>query len=154
MVEEIIRINYQKLKLEELSTTEQTLLKAALKATRQSYAPYSRFHVGAAVLMADGTILTGSNQENVAYPSGLCAERVTLFNASHQYPDGTIKALAITAVTGGKQVKMVTPCGACRQVMVETESRQKEPMAIYLYGNEDIYKIGSAADLLPLSFNM
>ena len=90
--------------LNEVPDEELPLVHAALKATEQSYAPYSKFHVGAAALLADGTIVTGSNQENAAYPSGLCAERVTLFHAGHKYPDIPVVALAIAAATGGKQV--------------------------------------------------
>lgn len=98
--------------LAELPEEELRLMEAAIKATGQSYAPYSKFHVGAAALLEDGTIVTGSNQENAAYPSGLCAERVALFHAGHKYPDIAVVALAIAAATNGSQVESISPCGA------------------------------------------
>ncbi|WP_289005855.1 cytidine deaminase [uncultured Parabacteroides sp.] len=138
--------------LNEVSDEEQPLVRAALKATEHSYAPYSKFHVGAAVLLADGTIVTGSNQENAAYPSGLCAERVALFYAGHQYPDIPVVALAIAAATGGKQVESISPCGACRQVLLETEQRYGRPVKVLLCGTKEVMVAESAASLLPLCF--
>lgn len=138
--------------LNEVSDEEQPLVRAALKATEHSYAPYSKFHVGAAVLLADGTIVTGSNQENAAYPSGLCAERVALFHAGHQYPDIPVVALAIAAATGGKQVESISPCGACRQVLLETEQRYGRPVKVLLCGTKEVMVAESAASLLPLCF--
>ena len=138
--------------LNEVSDEEQPLVRAALKATEHSYAPYSKFHVGAAVLLADGTIVTGSNQENAAYPSGLCAERVALFHAGHQYPDIPVGALAIAAATGGKQVESISPCGACRQVLLETEQRYGRPVKVLLCGTKEVMVAESAASLLPLCF--
>lgn len=138
--------------LNEVSDEEQPLVRAALKATEHSYAPYSKFHVGAAVLLADGTIVTGSNQENAAYPSGLCAERVALFHAGHQYPDIPVVALAIAAATGGKQVESISPCGACRQVLLETEQRYGRPVKVLLCGTKEVMVAESTASLLPLCF--
>ena len=138
--------------LNEVSDEEQPLVRAALKATEHSYAPYSKFHVGAAVLLADGTIVTGSNQENAAYPSGLCAERVALFHAGHQYPDIPVVALAIAAATGGKQVESISPCGACRQVLLETEQRYGRPVKVLLCGTKEVMVAESAASVLPLWF--
>ena len=138
--------------LNEVSDEEQPLVRAALKATEHSYAPYSKFHVGAAVLLADGTIVTGSNQENAAYPSGLCAERVALFHAGHQYPDIPVVALALAAATGGKQVESISPCGACRQVLLETEQRYGRPVKVLLCGTKEVMVAESAASLLPLCF--
>lgn len=138
--------------LYELPDEELPLVGAALKAAGQAYAPYSHFHVGAAALLANGVIVTGSNQENAAYPSGLCAERVTLFHAGHQYPDVPIVALAIAAAIGGKQVESISPCGACRQVLLETEQRYGKPMKVLLCGTEEITMAESAASLLPLCF--
>ena len=138
--------------LNEVPDEELPLVNAALKATEQSYAPYSEFHVGAAALLADGTIVTGSNQENAAYPSGLCAERVTLFHAGHQYPDVPVVALAIAASTGGKQVESISPCGACRQVLLEPEQRYNRPMQVLLRGTKEVVVAPSAASLLPLCF--
>ena len=122
--------------LAELPEEESRLMEAAIKATGQSYAPYSKFHVGAAALLEDGTIVTGSNQENAAYPSGLCAERVALFHAGHQYPDMPVVALAIAAATNGRQVESISPCGACRQVLLEAEQRYGKPMKVLLCGTK------------------
>lgn len=107
---------------------------------------------GRAALLADGTIVTGSNQENAAYPSGLCAERVTLFHAGHQYPDIPVVALAIAAVTGGKQVESISPCGACRQVLLETEQRYGKPVKVLLCGIKDVMVAPSAASLFTSLF--
>lgn len=142
--------------MSELSETDIQLVKEAQKATSRSYAPYSHFHVGAAALLEDGNIVTGTNQENAAYPSGLCAERTTLFYANSQYPDQAVMALAIAARTeNGEQNKTpITPCGACRQVMVETEKRFGKPMRVLLCGSEEVYIAESAQSLLPLSFDL
>ena len=138
----------------ELTADEQELAEAAREATRRSYAPYSRFHVGSAVLLANGTIVTGSNQENAAYPSGLCAERTALFYANSQYPDVAVKMLAIAAceADGKMRPTPIPPCGACRQVMVETEKRFNQPIRILLCGTEEVYVAESSSCLLPLSF--
>lgn len=146
-----IELYYDIFDINELSTEERLLVDAAFKATIRSYAPYSHFHVGAAVMLDNGTILTGSNQENAAYPSGLCAERTALFYANSQYPDIAVKALAI-ATTDAENV--ITPCGACRQVMVETENRYGKPIKILLCGAKEVYVIESAANLLPLTFKL
>ena len=114
--------------------------------------PYSKFHVGAAALLEDGTIVTGSNQENAAYPSGLCAERVALFHAGHQYPDMPVVALAIAAATNGRQVESISPCGACRQVLLEAEQRYGKPMKVLLCGTKEVVVAESAELLLPLCF--
>ncbi|MDR0891632.1 MAG: cytidine deaminase [Mediterranea sp.] len=138
---------------EELGADDKTLLQTAMEATRRSYSPYSRFAVGAAVLLADGTVVTGSNQENAAYPSGLCAERTTLFYANSQYPDQPVQTLAIAARTEEGFVNdPIPPCGACRQVILETEKRYNQHIRILLYGLKGIYEIQSIGDLLPLSF--
>ena len=139
----------------ELSAEERKLTESALEATCRSYAPYSNFHVGAAILLEDGTIVTGTNQENVAYPSGLCAERTALFYANSQHPDMVVKALAIVGrnQNEGMNRTPISPCGACRQVMVETEKRFGKPMKVLLCGAEEVYVAESAASLLPLSFD-
>lgn len=119
----------------ELDPKDAELLRQAHEATNNSYAPYSKFHVGAAVRLANGVIIKGNNIENAAYPSGLCAERVALFSAQAQYPDVAVEALAITACSENAEVtEPVAPCGACRQVMVETEQRSKQPMRIICQG--------------------
>jgi cytidine deaminase len=139
----------------ELSQEEQQLLQEAKRATEGSYSPYSHFAVGAAVLLENGEIITGSNQENAAYPVGLCAERVALFYASHKYPDIAVKAIAITAKSEIHSIQEpVKPCGSCRQVMAETEYRSKQKMKILLQGNTDkIIMLNGTDNLLPFSFN-
>lgn len=137
----------------ELDTTLHTLVEKAKAMTKQAYSPYSGFCVGAAALLKDGTIVTGSNQENAAYPSGLCAERVALFAANANYPSQPVVALAIACYTKGHFTKKAgTPCGACRQVMLETEHRYATPMQVVLYGEDECVIFEAAADLLPLSF--
>ena len=150
-----IHIEYELLtKPEDFQEWEKDLLASAKEAVEGSYAPYSHFHVGAAVLLDDGTVVKGSNQENVAYPSGLCAERVALFAASAQHPDKKIKALAITAHSNDVHLEHpVTPCGACRQVMVEYEDKQNEEIIVMLAdANDHVIKLKSSIDLLPLMF--
>ena len=140
---------------EELTEQDRQLIEAAKLATEHSYAPYSRFHVGAAALLADGTLVTGTNQENAAYPSGLCAERTTLFYAGSSHPNTPVMALAIAAYTDGAFTpKPIAPCGACRQVMLEVENRHQHPIRTLLYGTEGIYIIeGGTRELLPLTFD-
>ena len=134
----------------ELSAEDLALTDAALEATRRSYAPYSRFHVGAATLLENGIVVTGTNQENVASPSGLCAERTTLFYANSQYPDVPVVALAIASPdTEG----ILSPCGACRQVMLGTENRYGKPMRVLLCGAEEVIVVESARNLLPFAFD-
>lgn len=129
------------------------LLDAARAIAHKAYAPYSRFRVGAAALLDNGEVVSGSNQENAAYPSGLCAERVTVFYANSRYPDTAITHLFIVAETDeGLLRQPVTPCGACRQVLIETEKRQGSPIRIYLAGRDTVWCIASAAELMPLSF--
>lgn len=139
---------------DELSAEEQQLVEAAKEATTRSYAPYSHFHVGAAALLANGEIISGTNQENAAYPSGICAERTTLFYANSQHPQQAVKALAIAARTseGHWTETPISPCGACRQVMTETENRFGKPMKVLLCSAQEVFVIESAKDLLPVSF--
>ena len=139
---------------DELNKAEQDLMTSAMEATTRSYAPYSKFSVGAAALLANGIVVTGTNQENAAYPSGLCAERTTLFYANSQYPDQPVLTLAIAARTEKDFIDLpIPPCGACRQVILETEKRYKQPIRILLYGKKEIYEVKSICDLLPLSFD-
>ena len=139
---------------DELSDQDKQLIDKAKEMTQHSYAPYSKFKVGAAALLANGAIVTGSNQENAAYPSGLCAERTTLFYANSQYPDQAVLILAIAARTEQDFIdNPIPPCGACRQVILETETRYKHPVRILLYGKKEIYLIKGIRDLLPLSFD-
>ncbi len=136
----------------ELNETEQTLYQKALEASSGAYACYSHFHVGAAVLLENGVIVTGNNQENAAYPSGLCAERVALFAASAHYPNIPVIALAIIATQEGCIKKQISPCGACCQVITEMEQRSKHPIKILLCGKKVIRLINSAFTLLPFQF--
>ena len=139
---------------DELNEGDRSLIKTAMEATARSYSPYSHFSVGAAALLGNGTVVTGTNQENAAYPSGLCAERTTLFYANSQYPDQPVVTLAIAARTEKDFIDLpIPPCGACRQVILETEKRYKHPIRILLYGKECIYEVKSIGDLLPLSFD-
>ncbi len=141
-------------RLEELSEQQINLVNRAVEATKGAYAPYSKYNVGAAVLMANGEIFTGNNQENAAYPSGLCAERVAVFYAGAQFPDVPAKTIAITAMRDGiLQEEPVTPCGGCRQVLVEKENQGNTPLEIILYGSKKIQVIRQAVDLLPLPFS-
>ena len=138
----------------ELSTEERKLTESALEATLRSYAPYSNFHVGASVLLEDGTIVTGTNQENVAYPSGLCAERTALFYASASRPDKAMTAIAIAASQNGELLETpVTPCGACRQVMAQYQLKSGLPMMVLLIGAHSILKFEKVDDLLPFIFD-
>ncbi|PLW96853.1 MAG: cytidine deaminase [Marinilabiliales bacterium] len=140
--------------IDELNSDDRKLLEDAITAMEGSYAPYSKYHVGAAVLLENGEVFPGSNQENVAYPSGLCAERVALFAAGARYPDVAVKAIAVTADAEDFEIEgPVTPCGACRQVMAETETRHSSPVRVIM-GNKKgkIYAIEKIGDLLPLMF--
>lgn len=139
----------------ELNPQEQKLVKLAREMTEKAYAPYSEFFVGAAVLLGNGEIITGSNQENGAYPSGLCAERVAVFAASAMFPGVPMKVIAVSAKsTRLKMEEPVSPCGACRQVLLEYEILQKAPIRVLL-AKEDgkILIIEKVHDLLPLSFS-
>jgi cytidine deaminase len=156
MTNKEIKIAYQEFQsLDELEAKDKELAQAAVEATELAYAPYSKFNVGAAVLFEDGVIIKGSNQENAAYPSGICAERTAMFYASANYPENTMTAIAITASQNGKLCAIpATPCGACRQVMLETEMRFSRPMRIILYGAQECYIIeGGTKELMPLSFS-
>ena len=138
----------------ELDNIYRQLYEAAFEASKKAYAPYSKFSVGAAALLANGTVVTGTNQENAAYPSGLCAERTTLFYANSQYPDQPVTTLAIAARTEKDFIDLpIPPCGACRQVILETEKRYQRPIRILLYGKKAIYEVKSIGVLLPLSFD-
>ena len=140
--------------LEELDLESKYLAHKAKDAATHAYAPYSRFQVGAAVLLEDGTVITGTNQENAAYPSGMCAERVALFTTTAQHPEKVITKIAIVARRkGGKELTPATSCGACRQVMLEFEIRQDKPFEVIMQNEEHKWvKAMSAQSLLPFSF--
>lgn len=141
--------------INELPEDDKNLMNAAIEATHNSYSPYSRFRVGAALLMEDDTIITGSNQENAAYPSGMCAERVAVWKAGATFPGKKIKKIAITANSPEKVVDIpVGPCGACRQALLEFEINQKEPMEVLFMGAVGkVVKVESVNATLPFSFD-
>ena len=138
-----------------LNDLEQKLFDAAMNIRKSAYAPYSEFLVGCAVLLENGEMYTGSNQENAAYPSGLCAERTTIFWIGSNFPDQKIKKLfVIGAPKIATTSTPIPPCGSCRQSILEYESKQKEPIEIYFaYLDGEIYKTKSIRDLLPFSFD-
>jgi len=151
-----IVIDYQVYEsLETLPAEAASLMRAAIEARANAYAPYSNFHVGAAVLLANGEVIIGNNQENASYPSGLCAERVAIFQAGAKYPGVVIKAIAITATSKNYTVKEpAAPCGNCRQSIVEYEQKQKQPIHILLMGEQGaVIQFDAVSDMLPLAFN-
>ena len=154
MKEQSLTISWKVMAADELSADDLILVNAAKRATDGSWSPYSGFRVGAALLLDDGTVVTGSNQENAAYPSGLCAERTALFTAGHAYPGHSVTALAIAARNEkGYTAQPITPCGACRQVLAETESRGSRPIRFILYGTDGTMVIeGGTSAILPFCF--
>ncbi len=141
--------------MNQLTEEDRSLMSGAIKSTESAYAPYSNFHVGAAVLLENGEIVTGSNQENVAYPSGLCAERVALFTAGAHFPNIPIKTIAITAQSDSFDIsEPLAPCGACRQVMVEYEKKYMGKIRVILKGETgNIWVVQCVNDILPFSFS-
>jgi cytidine deaminase len=141
--------------LSELPIATQQLMAQAVAVRKKAYAPYSKFKVGAAILLDNGEVVLGSNQENAAYPSGLCAERVAIFYAGSMYPDAKIVQMAITAASDtNKTESPIPPCGACRQSIAEYEIKQESPIEIYFMGESGaIYKSNSLKNLLPLMFD-
>ena len=155
MTNKEIKIAYHEFEsIDELELKDKELAQAAIEATSGSYAPYSHFNVGAAVMLENDEIIKGSNQENAAFPSGTCAERTALFYASASRPDVPMKAIAIAAMQNGELCKNpVTPCGACRQVMSQFQLKSGIPMNIILVGGERIWKFTKVEDLLPFIFD-
>lgn len=153
MKEKVIISKFYVYQYEELSIEEKELVDAAKKATETSYAPYSNFRVGAAVRLKDSTIVCGSNQENAAFPSGICAERTALFYANANHPNQPVIEMAVAAFNNGSFLSApIPPCGACRQVILGVEERYKQDIRVLLYGEDGIYVIHSAKALLPLQF--
>lgn len=165
----LLTINITEKLYEELTPEEKVLIDAAKEATYSSYAPYSNFHVGAALILADGTIVKGANQENAAFSAGTCAERSAIFAAQSQYPEQAISAIAIAARNGSETTETIeaketpevpsrftslpiSPCGVCRQAIVELEQRYHQNVKIMMYGEEKTYIVESIKDLLPLTF--
>lgn len=152
MKEISINLNIRVCSLEELTYEDRTLVEQAKAATSGSYAPYSNFHVGAALRLANSEVVTGSNQENASYPIGCCAERTALFHAGHTYPGVGITTIAIAARRGEEWLAQpASPCGMCRQALMEVE-HQYGNIRVMLYGTDGVYCINSVADLLPLVF--
>ncbi len=137
----------------ELNDEDKNLVDMAKEATKASYAPYSNFHVGAALLLNNGVMIKGANQENAAF-AGICGERSACYNAGANYPGVPIKKLAIASFTRGDFVESPTaPCGVCRQALLEFETQANQPMEVILVGKEKIYKVDSIKSLLPLAFS-
>ena len=152
MTEKNITTTRQVLNYDELNETEQKVVDMARAAAHNSYAPYSHFHVGAAILLENGVIIKGANQENAAF-AGICGERSAFYNAGANYPGVDVTLVAITAFTKGDFVdEPCSPCGLCRQAMLEFEKNSKQPIQVLLVGKKCIYRLRSVADLLPLCF--
>lgn len=148
-----IKLDISKCSVDELSEQDSILVATAKEATNNSYSPYSHFCVGAAVLLSDGTIVKGANQENAAFSVTICAERSAIFAAQAQHPELAIKAIAIAARNAeGFTKEPVSPCGSCRQAMVEMEQKYSQPIHILLYGENGVYVMNSIRNLMPLSF--
>ncbi|MBU0764821.1 MAG: cytidine deaminase [Bacteroidetes bacterium] len=136
-----------------LQPDEQQLVKKAIEAAKKAYAPYSGFFVGAALLLGNGEIIQGNNQENAAYPSGICAERVALFYANSRYPQTPISTIAVTAFSKRGMIREpVPPCGSCRQALLESELRFNTPIRLIMVGKDKIYSVDDIKSLLPLNF--
>ena len=150
-----LSFNYEEFSsVSEMLPEDQSLVAAALEAQKGSYSPYSHFQVGAALRLAGGLVVKGANQENAAYPSGLCAERTAMFWAGANYPDVPMEALAIAGSDHGVLCESpASPCGACRQVMAEYQKKHGVPMKIILVGSKRIRKFACVDDLLPFIFD-
>ena len=151
-MEKTFQIPYKTLIRSELSDIERELEQRAVSAATRAYAPYSHFLVGAAVLLANGEIVTGSNQENAAYPSGTCAERTALFWAVAEWPEVAVEKLVVVAINEAGRVPFISPCGSCRQVIMETATRF-HPFPILLCGEEEIVVLEDCRMLLPFGFD-
>lgn len=155
MTEKQINIRFHEFRtIEELEDDDRELARAAIEAMGGAYAPYSHFHVGAAVRLSNGKIVKGANQENAAFPSGLCAERTAMFYAGATYPDKDILSLALAGgVMGRLGSEPATPCGACRQVMAQYQAKARKPLSVIMIGAARIWKFDKVDDILPLIFD-
>ena len=155
MTNQEIHITYQEYKsIDELNPEDRELAAEAIKAMEGAYAPYSHFHVGAAVRMSNGQIVRGANQENAAFPSGLCAERTAMFAAGARYPDKNMLSIALAGgVMGRLGAQPATPCGACRQVMAQYQAKSGKPMSVIMISADKVWKFEKVDDILPLIFN-
>jgi len=149
-----IELHFDEINNSELAPADNKLRERAIEAALHAYAPYSHFQVGASVLLADGTIVIGNNQENIAYPSGLCAERVALFTAGANFPYTPPIAIAIIAIKNGVIQEQISPCGACRQVLSEIQRRFSICIRILLCGQKTTIVASSVKELLPMDFNL
>ena len=154
MTDKTLTIAYHSLQLDELAETDRQLIDAAISATETSYAPYSHFCVGAAVRLESGVVVVGSNQENVAFPSGTCAERCAMFYAGSRHPHEAPETIAIAArgTDGRLTPRPISPCGACRQVLLQAETRFGRRLRVLLYGSQEVIEISGVSDLLPFEF--
>lgn len=150
-----LNIQYEEFSsVEEMTPQDQELVAAAIDAQKGSYSPYSNFQVGAALLLANGLVVKGANQENAAYPSGLCAERSAMFWAGANYPDVPMLVLAIAGSDKGVLCESPSsPCGACRQVMAQYQTKAGKPMSVIMVGDGCIWKFDRVDDILPLIFD-
>ena len=148
-----LSIPSERIQRKDFDATLLRLEEAAVEVARNAYAPYSRFRVGAALLLSNGVVVVGSNQENAAYPSGLCAERTALFAAGAQYPNEAVEILLLVAFSEEDRVESITPCGACRQVLMETSSRHQKPFKVVMAGKEQALVLHDNRGLLPFAFD-
>lgn len=150
-----ITVSVKSANYSELTEAQQSLVDAARAATQRSYSPYSHFRVGAAILLSDGAVVAGANQENAAYPSGTCAERTACYYAGANHPEARFEKIAIAARgTDGEEVAVpVPPCGACRQALLEYEKLAGRDVEVLLVGREEVYILPSVRSLLPLAFS-
>ena len=155
MTERQIQISYQEYKsIDEMNPEDRELAAEAIKAMQGAYAPYSHFHVGAAVRMSNGQIVRGANQENAAFPSGLCAERTAMFAAGARYPDKDMQSIALAGgVMGRLGSQPATPCGACRQVMAQYQAKSGKPMSVIMISADKVWRFEKVDDILPLIFD-
>ena len=155
MVKKEITIAYEEYSsVEEMTAEDRDLCRSAVEAIDGSYAPYSHFHTGAAVRLSDGTVVKGANQENVAFPSGLCAERTAMFSAGASHPGLCMESIAVAARQDGRLcTEPVMPCGACRQVMMQYQAKSGKPMSVIMISADKIWKFEKVDDILPLIFN-
>jgi len=155
MIKKTIEIGYTEYSdIKELPEKQQNLIFAARKAAKNAYAPYSHFKVGAALLMEDNSVISGNNQENASSPVGSCAERTALYWANANFPEKKILAIAVTSLDkGGKKAKHLSPCGLCRQSMLESQQRFSSPIKVFIDNRDHILEIPDIESLLPLSFS-
>jgi cytidine deaminase len=154
MKQKIINVAIEVVTYDELNEADRRLVDTARQANQRSYAPYSKFRVGAAILLSNGQIVAGANQENAAFPSGTCAERTACYYAGATYPDAKFEKIAIAArgTDGNEVAQPIPPCGACRQALLEYETLAGKPVEVILVGANEIYRLQSVASLLPLAF--